>query len=63
MEAYQRIGAGGLDLSSAVHRANESIGLEDRTEEEAVTILESQASGPDNDKALADLQRMMGGAI
>ena len=51
---YQRLG---IDLASAVEKVNESIHLK-----VAPAVTERTPTVVDNDRALADLQRMMGGA-
>lgn len=62
VEAYERIGAGGMDLPSAVQTANESIGLAVPVED-GVVVLDSQPTAADNDRAMAELQRMMSGVM
>jgi len=53
IEEYTRLGT---DLLSAIEKVDESLGLRDPLER-----AERQASPADNDRALAELQKMMGG--
>ena len=55
VDEYQRLGT---DLLTSIERVNESIGLVAKPE---LAVVEGVPSDADNDRALAELAKMMGG--